>query len=77
MTAAHLRATSEYIPDTVLHPLNGDYVVVIGGMRSWVRDRAPWLSPDEADAFADSLKRAAALARAFRGSDDTDERTDE
>ena len=69
----HLRATSTYIPDTTLHPLNGSFVVDIYDMKSWLGKNAAWLSPDEADAFADSLKEAAALARQYRESDDEDD----
>jgi predicted regulator of Ras-like GTPase activity (Roadblock/LC7/MglB family) len=56
-----LRATSWYLPDTTLHPLNGQYVVTIDGL-----PKIPWLSPDEADALAASLTAAAALARQGR-----------
>jgi predicted regulator of Ras-like GTPase activity (Roadblock/LC7/MglB family) len=60
-----LRATSWYMPDTVLHRLNGSYVVAIDGF-----PKIPWLSPDEADAFAASLTDAAALARRGRETGD-------
>lgn len=70
---SHLRATSEYIPDTTLHPLNGSHVVDIGDAVRSFRNGIAWLSPDEADAFADALKAAAALARQYRETDDEDD----
>lgn len=65
-----LRAKSFYIPDTTLHPLNGAFVVDIGDAVATLTAKtpmnAPWLSPDEAEAFAASLVEAAALARDYR-----------
>ena len=69
----HLKAWSWYMPDTTLHPLNGDYVVDIGPMRDWLKHNPPWLSTDEADAFAESLKHAATLAREGQWSCDSDD----
>lgn len=67
------RATSWYLSDTTLHPLNGSHVVDIGGVRDWLKGNAPWLSPDEADALAESLKAAAALARQYRETEGDEE----
>lgn len=68
-----LRATSWLLPDTTLHRLNGNFVVDISEAKVWLTTNAPWLTPDEADAFADSIKEAAAFARGFRETDDDDD----
>lgn len=69
----NLQAKSTYIPDTTLHWLNGSHVVDIGGMRTWLKNNVPWLSPEEADEFADSLRQAADNARQYRLTDDEEE----
>ena len=69
----HLRAESWYVPDTTLHRLNGECVVHIGPMQDWLRTNVPWLSADEADAFSESLKQAALLARKYQESSDSDD----
>jgi hypothetical protein len=62
------RVVAEYLPDTVLHHLNGEFVVALTVAKGFA-----YLLPDEADALADSLKDAATIARQYRESDDDDE----
>lgn len=62
------RAISWFLPDTTLHHLNGSFVVSVDDM-----PKLPWLTPDEADSLADSLKVAAALARECRETEDEDD----
>ena len=51
---------STYVPDTTLHHLNGSHVVELKVSRAggWV-----WLSPDDAYKLADTIHKAATLAR--------------
>lgn len=64
----HPRARSWLLPDTTLHELNGSFVVSIDDLPT-----PTWLSPDDADALADSLKAAAAMARRYCETDDEDD----
>lgn len=73
MMSDPLVSESVFIPDTTVHPLNGSYVVHIGAMRTWLASHAPWLSPDDAEAFASSLMASAAAARRYRESCSEDE----
>jgi hypothetical protein len=57
---------SEILPDTVLHPLNGQFTVYVGRLNV----QRSWLSPDDADAFAARLIECAKLARQGRESTD-------
>jgi len=60
---------SWYMPDTTLHPLNGEFVVQI---TDTAPREVPWLSPDEADTFASALHEAAELARMGLETEDTE-----
>jgi hypothetical protein len=65
MARTKVHAESWLLPDTTLHYLNGSFIVSIDDM-----PKPPWLTPDEADELAESLKRAAAHARAYEETDD-------
>lgn len=69
-----LRAESWLLPDTTLHYLNGTFIVELVNVRGWIKQGPPWMSPDDADALADSLKAAAAAARNYDETGDDDER---
>jgi hypothetical protein len=68
MTTTIPRAKSWLLPDTTLHPLNGEFVVKIVDL-----PKHTWMSPDAADALADSLKEAAAMARRYCETDYEDD----
>lgn len=60
--SARLQATARYIPDTVLHGLNGSVVVDLGDVKEWLNQNSPWLSPDQAMDLAKSIMHMASLA---------------
>lgn len=62
----HLTAESIYVPDTTIHELNGQHVVNISELKSWLEDNTPWLSADDAGELAASLTHAASRTREWK-----------